>query len=76
MRCICRCDARSATPDRKQKGKVGAGVSSEALVLDAIRTGLRFHASMCQVFLKEIKAAGGAQAGEHKVGITRHPIPK
>lgn len=36
-------DVRAAKPDRKQKGKSAAAADSEALVLDAMRTGLRFQ---------------------------------
>ncbi|KAK3279935.1 hypothetical protein CYMTET_12203, partial [Cymbomonas tetramitiformis] len=62
-------DVRAAAPDRKQKAKVSSG-SSEASILEALRTGLRFHSTMCDTFLKEIRnvCSGTGNCGsEHKV---------
>lgn len=56
-------DARFSAPDRKQKGKE-SGCSSEAQVLESLRSGLQFNSTASDQFLKEIK---GATSDQHKV---------
>lgn len=57
-------DVRSSKPDRKQKGLVSAP-NCEALILEAIRSGLRLQNIACEAVLKEIRGLEGVQ--RHKV---------
>ncbi|KAG0590520.1 hypothetical protein KC19_1G105500 [Ceratodon purpureus] len=57
-------DVRSSRPDRKQKGLVNAP-NCEALILEAIRSGLRLQNVACEAVLKEIRSLEGVL--NHKV---------
>jgi Fanconi anemia group D2 protein len=57
-------DVRAFKPDCKQKGKSSAP-SSEALILDAIQSGLQVQNLICDAFLKEIRSLEGES--NHKV---------
>ncbi|BFI25358.1 fanconi anemia group D2 protein [Marchantia polymorpha subsp. ruderalis] len=57
-------DVRMSKPDRKQKGK-SPTKNCEALVLEAIRSGLRFQNVVLEGFLKEIRNVEGEK--NHRV---------